>query len=439
MENPTSTPIETPAFPVGIIGGGFGALLSFGALRFRGVPAQDIRVFSATASPEETWLGFVHMIGQSFMRSESDGHFLPTTSPGLATVEALNSWSLKPILLSWFDRYHPTVAFMVNHLRQVASQLSFWHSLVRCQVSRLERVGDHFILFDEKGRPVARVNHVIMAIGHGPRRIPAVMSWFERTYPTDGRVIHSFIHKGYTPPETVLVLGDGLTAATEWISILEAGAHVLAISQTGFRFGQALNTPRRYFSKRGFAAYQQKEGTQRVEELAAATRGTIPLYPAWRRRIRTARNTGSLQLIQGTLMSIDPVRPNGRLEGIVQLPDRSYFTVTVDRVVCATGFAPATTHPLWQQLINDYQLPTYEGFLMVADDFSVPSLSQPTSSLFAVGAAAAWVLPCADSLVGMKVAARAIADRIVGEETWTLQELFTKTRQWFLLLSGKTI
>src|SRR5687767_6543271 len=100
-----------PITPIGIVGGGFGALLSYGALRFRGVPAHDIRVFSNTTSPEETWVGFVNMIGQTFMRSESDGHFLPTTSPGLATVEAVASRSLKPIFLSWFDRYHPTVDF----------------------------------------------------------------------------------------------------------------------------------------------------------------------------------------------------------------------------------------------------------------------------------------------------------------------------------------
>lgn len=422
--------------PIGIVGGGFGSLLSFGALRFRGVAARDITIFSATATPEETWLGFVQMIGQTFMRSESEGHFWPTTSPGLATMEAIDTWSPIPVLRSWFDRYHPTVAFMVEHLRQVAYQLSFWHSLVPCSISRIERDGDVFILFDEAGRPCGRVQHLIMAVGHGPHRIPPVMSRFARHFPQDQRVMHAFGPKVYTPGETVLVLGDGLTSATEWISILEAGASVIAISEAGFTFGQRLNTPRRYFTKRGYASFQSKDGEDRMQELKAATKGTIPFYPGWRKIIKEAQQTGRLQLIQGSVLSVQPLHQGGRLAATVQLSDKSVYMVESDRTVCATGFLPASMHPLWQQVIADYTVPMAGDFIRVADDFSIPSLCTPTSSLTAVGSAAAWAIPCADSLVGMRMAARTIAERIVGPERWSLDELAYKTRQWFTLLQG---
>src|SRR3989344_6563850 len=84
-----------PASKIAIIGGGFGALMTVSVLRFRGVPLHDIRVYSDTGNPEGVWEKMVRAFRLTHMRSESLGHFYPTDSPGLATVEAVKTWSLK--------------------------------------------------------------------------------------------------------------------------------------------------------------------------------------------------------------------------------------------------------------------------------------------------------------------------------------------------------
>src|SRR5688572_29350526 len=87
-----------------IIGGGLAGLMMYVVLRFRGVPAADIGIYSRDMYPEACWERSIRAIGQTQLRSESLGHFYPTDSPGLATIEALSNWSIKPIVLSWFDR-----------------------------------------------------------------------------------------------------------------------------------------------------------------------------------------------------------------------------------------------------------------------------------------------------------------------------------------------
>lgn len=428
--------LENTITPIGIIGGGFGALMAYAVLRFRGIPAGDIRIFSADSSPEHSWMRMVEAINQRGMRSESVGHFFPTDSPGLATLEAVSTWSLKPIILSWFDRYHPSVEYIVRHAKTLARQIHFWHALRHVRVGRIERLADSFVIYDSNGQRCGQVRHAILAIGHGNLAMPSAAAAYQQAHPDDARVRHAFTTKDYMPNETVVVMGDGLTAGTEWMNILERGGSVVAISNRGFSFGQQLNTPRQYFSKRGIAPFLQQPAPDRLAELVAATRGTIPGYPYWRRMFRASQKNGKLQLIHGDVIAIRPV-DQATVECLVRLPDgHSFQPVHVNRVIVATGFAPAITHPLLKQLIEDYNLPLAGSYLAVDEHCCIAQMSTPTSCMAVVGPTAAWALPCADSLVGMKIAARQIGERIVGEETWRPRELFAKINAWLRLMKG---
>src|SRR3989344_9522729 len=83
-----SAPTVADSSHLAIIGGGFGALMVYAVLRFRGLAADSIRVYSVETSPERLWEKTVRAFRLTHMRSESLGHFFPTDAPGLATVES---------------------------------------------------------------------------------------------------------------------------------------------------------------------------------------------------------------------------------------------------------------------------------------------------------------------------------------------------------------
>lgn len=423
---------------VGIIGGGFGALITYVILRFRGVPGSDIAVFSPDPSPEKSWENFARAINVKSLRSESTGHFYPTDSPGLATVQAVKTWRLWPIIQSWFDRYHPTVDFFLEHTRNIARQTGFYRALVPGMISKIERREDNFSIYDKNETLVAVAQHIMLAVGHGRERLPEAIENFRRGGPQDPRVVPSFESKTYHP-QSALVIGDGITAATEWANILEAGGAVSAVSLHGFNLEQPLQVPRRYFSRRGLSAYRRKSQADRLAELQAATRGTIPPDPAWKKLFAQAQQTGRLGLAKGFVKSIAPAE-NGRLACEVEFTDQHItHTIVVDQVISATGFLPPSTHPLLARLIEQYALPAIDGILQLTDDCCVEKISTPNSILAVVGAAAAWAIPSADSFVGMKISARAFARLVAGPENLSVREVMRQTRRWTQLVTGKAL
>ncbi len=423
---------------IGLVGGGFGALITYVILRFRGVPASDIAIFSPGPSPEKSWESFARAINLKTLRSESTGHFYPTDSPGLATVQAVKTWSLRPIIQTWFDRYHPTIDFFLEHTRAIAQQTGFHRALVPRSITQIERLKNHLALYDKDHTLVALAQHVMLAVGHGRERLPAAVENFRHLHPKDSRVASSFETKTYGP-RTALVIGDGLTAATEWANILEAGGAVAAVSLPGFNLQQPLQVPRRYFSRRGLSPYRRKPNADRLAELTAATQGTIPSHPVWKKLFAQAQQQKRLGLVKGFVKNIEP-QENGRLACEVEFTDqRITHTITVDQVISAAGFLPPSTHPLLAHLVEQYDLPTLNGILQLDDDCCVEKLSPPNSTLAVIGAAAAWAVPCADSLVGMKITARQFARHVAGPESLAPGRLARQTKHWLQLVAGKEL
>ena len=63
---------------VAIVGGGLAGLSAYATLRHGGIEPGEIAVFGEHADPAEVWRGRADAIRQRRMRSESDGHCLPT-------------------------------------------------------------------------------------------------------------------------------------------------------------------------------------------------------------------------------------------------------------------------------------------------------------------------------------------------------------------------
>jgi cation diffusion facilitator CzcD-associated flavoprotein CzcO len=93
---------------VAIVGGGLAGFTAYATLLHGGIEPEEVTVFDASgADPAAVWRGRAAAIGQQLMRSESDGHCLATTFPGLAVREARRRRSLAPLALSVADRYRP--------------------------------------------------------------------------------------------------------------------------------------------------------------------------------------------------------------------------------------------------------------------------------------------------------------------------------------------
>ena len=82
---------------IAIVGGGLAGFVAHAALAHGGV--EDVTVFdTAGADPAAAWRRRASSIRQQRMRSESDGHCLPTSFPGLAVRAAARTGNPWPIV-----------------------------------------------------------------------------------------------------------------------------------------------------------------------------------------------------------------------------------------------------------------------------------------------------------------------------------------------------
>src|SRR5439155_203827 len=98
---------------------------------------------------------------QRQMRSESVGHCLPTSFPGLAVRASVRRVSPLPLLQSLCDRYHPTVAEFLEHVDELRLRTGWEQRLVP---ARIERVGAVTGGFELDGH--GTFAHVLLAPGH---------------------------------------------------------------------------------------------------------------------------------------------------------------------------------------------------------------------------------------------------------------------------------
>src|SRR5262249_52626959 len=145
-----------------IVGGGLAGFVAHATLVHGGVPPEDVTVFSAGGpDPAAAWRVRSAAIRQQRMRSESDGHCLPTTFPGLAVRATMRTFNPWPLLLSACDRYHPTVGEFLLHVEELRAHTRWDDAVVRRRVERIAAVDDGFELDGE-----GPFRQVLVAVGH---------------------------------------------------------------------------------------------------------------------------------------------------------------------------------------------------------------------------------------------------------------------------------
>jgi hypothetical protein len=306
------------------------------------------------------------------MRSESDGHCLPTTFPGLAVRAAARRRNPLPLVATILDRYHPTLAEFLAHVDEVRARSGWDESVRLARIDRLTGVDGGFVL---EGHGAYR--HVLIAPGHPGLAFPDGLEG-------DPRAVHAYEPHEYA--DEVEIVGAGMAAATEWLNALAAGASVTSVRRREPE-RRPLNLPRPLFTRRGLAGYHRLPPAERT---AALRRWSAPSYPpgrAWDRPVSEAARSGRFRVA-------------GELNG-------------AEQIICATGFQRGFRNdPLLARMVDDHELETADKWIVLAPDASVPALTSSERTLALAGVAAQWVFPAADTLAGARFVAHRFLRRV---------------------------
>ncbi len=359
-----------------IVGSGLGGFVAYATLRHAGLEPAEIAVFGDDPDPAGAWRPRAAAIRQRFMRSESDGHCSPTSFPGLAAREAARRRDLAPLILSVCDRYRPTVPDFLRHVDELRERSGWDDSFRRARIERVSAVEGGF---DLDGHGTFR--HVLLAPGHPGLALPTELAG-------DARVVHAYERHEYA--SRVAIVGAGMAAATEWLNALESGAEVISVRRRE-PARRPLNVARPLFTKRGLSAFRATAAPERAALLRSYNEPSYPPGKSWDEPVERAARDGRFRVEAGL---------NGSLDG-------------AEQVICATGFQRGFEHDLLlARLVAEHELETEENWIVLADDSTVPTLTDATQTLALAGVSAQWAFPAADTLVGMKVAARAFRRRI---------------------------
>ncbi|HEY2741265.1 MAG TPA: FAD-dependent oxidoreductase [Gaiellaceae bacterium] len=355
---------------VAVVGSGLAGFTAYQTLR-RALSPGEIAVFGTDADPAAAWRVRAAAIRQREMRSESDGHTCATSFPGLAFSSVRSRRSVRPLLDSVLDRYHPTVDEFLSHVERLRERSGWDESLVPRRVERVRAVDGGFDLDGEQFR------HVLLAPGLPGLNVPEELR-------DDPRVVHSYEAHDYAP--TVTVVGAGFAAATEWLNALAAGAEVVSVRRRE-PIRRPLNVPRQYFSRRGLDGYHRLAPRERVERLRTLTTPSYPAGAQWDAPLERATREGRFRVEQS-------------LNGSAQ-------------VICATGFLRGVRHdPLLARLVADRDLETADEWLVLDPDSTVPGLTDERRTLAVAGAPAQWAFPAADTLAGARYAAHRFLGKV---------------------------
>jgi cation diffusion facilitator CzcD-associated flavoprotein CzcO len=356
---------------VAVVGGGLVGFVAYLTLRRGGIEPEEITVFGPEPDPAAAWRRRADAIRQTHMRSESDGHCLPTSFPGLAVREARRRRSVGPLVRSVCDRYHPTVSEFVAHVEELRES-SGWSERVR--LVRIDGVRAVEGGFELDGHGV--FHHVLLATGHPGNAMPEELH-------EDPRAVHAYEPHDYA--ESTCIVGAGLAAATEWVNALAAGSTVISVRRRE-PVRRPLNVPRPYLSRRRLAAFHRLSPDRRSTLLRELLAPSYPPGREWDEPL--ARGEAERRF------RIEPA-VNG-----------------AEQIICATGFLRGYRHdPLLRRLVDEHELATTDRWIVLDGDSTVPALTDDTRTLALAGVQAQWAYPAADTLMGARYAAHAFLRR----------------------------
>ena len=263
---------------------------------------------------------------------ESDGHCAPTSFPGWQRARRCGG-ATAPLVLSVCDRYRPTVEEFLRHVERLRAQ-PLGQSFVPGRIDR--------------SPPSTAASRSAATASSGTCSSPPV---------TRPRVARGALRRPARRPRLraarvrlrVTVVGAGMAAATEWLNALAAGAEVVSVGAASRCGGRSTSRGRCSRSAASLASTRSRGRAAPSSCAASASRRTRLAAPGTRRSRRAARE-GRFRVEQAV---------NG-----------------AEQVICATGFRRGFRHdPLLARLVDEHGLETEDRWIVLADDASVPALS----------------------------------------------------------------
>ena len=359
---------------VAIVGSGLGGFVAYTTLRHAGLRPDEITVFGRDSDPAGAWRPRAAAIRQRLMRSESDGHCAPTSFPGLAVREAARRRDPAPLVLSVLDRYRPTVEEFLRHVAELRERSRWDESFVPARVDRIAAVDGGF---EVGGRGVFR--HVLVATGHPGLAVPDELAGRSAGRP---RLRAARVRLARRRRRRRHGGGDRMAERTR--------------GRLRGRLGPAPGTGQAAAQRRP-AVLQQARPRRLLRRAAGAARRAPPRL---RRALVSARPSLGRPRRGGRARGPLPRRPGRRRRRAGDLRH---------------GLPrPASGNdPLLARLVEEHGLESEDRWIVLADDSTVPGLTDATRTLALAGVPGQWAYPAADTLVGMKVAARRFSRRVV--------------------------
>src|SRR5918996_2602086 len=110
---------------IGVVGDGFGAILTYTTAVYLGFRPEQIGIFGENTNPVQTYQQFAWNLGQTVLRSESESHFLPADWPTFAQMDALARRSPAFLLRSVRRKYNPGVPDILAEAQIVQRRLGW--------------------------------------------------------------------------------------------------------------------------------------------------------------------------------------------------------------------------------------------------------------------------------------------------------------------------
>ena len=290
---------------VAIVGSGLAGFTAYQVLRRGGLEPGEIAVFGTEDDPASVWRRRAAAIRQREMRSESDGHCRPTTFPGLAFSSVRRRRSLRPLVESACDRYHPTVEEFLSHVEGRRERSGWDKACGKARVGRIARGGRRL-----RARRHGGFAHVLVAPGHPGLNVPDELR-------DDPRAVHAYEPHEYA--STVTVVGAGLAAATEWLNALAAGAEVVSVRRRE-PLRTPLNVPREYFSRAGSPASTGSRRGSAPRACASCSRRRIRRGGSFDEPLERAAREGRFRVEQSVNGSAQVICATGFLRGFAHDP-----------------------------------------------------------------------------------------------------------------------
>ena len=310
-----------------IIGGGIhGVHIANRLLVDAAVPAERLRIVDPSSRLLERWHDCTHTMGMTHLRSPSV-HHLDTDPLSLQRFAGKRKKRDSGLFVAPFER--PSLALFNAHCHQLSENLGLSNLHIRsravtCTTSHegvSARLGD--------GR-VVEARNVVLAVGASDQ--PAWPEWAPRNH---ARVHHVFApgFDGWpSSPETVLVVGGGISAGHVALRLVGEGHRVHLVSRHALREHQFDSDPGWLGPKyTTLFDHEPDHDRRRAVITSARNRGSVP--PDMARSIRRAIARERIHWHEGEVSGFED-HPD-RIE--VGLGDDG--VLAADRVLLATGFA----------------------------------------------------------------------------------------------------